>query len=79
MTPFLVPDNLRLTYTVSSNNCIKGTRWYILAKWKAFKTFQLSAKLSITYHSSVSEWGSGLEKIQGNIEKGFGLEGNLEL
>ena len=56
----------------------KGTSWYILAKWKAFKTFQLSAKLSITYHSSVSEWGSGLEKIQGNIEKRFGLEGDLE-
>jgi len=57
----------------------KGTRWYIIAKWKTFRTFQLSAKFSITYHSSVSEWGSGSEKIHGNIEKRFGVEAELEL
>jgi len=55
----------------------KGTRWCIIVRWKTFRTFQLSAKFSITYHSNVSEWGSGLEKIHGNIEKRFGLEADL--
>ena len=57
----------------------KGTSWYVIARWKPFKKFRLSAKFSITYHKNVSEWGSGLEKIQGNIEKRFGLEADLVL
>lgn len=51
----------------------KGTRWYLLAKYKPYNFFELTAKYSATYFDGVKTIGSGNDLIQGDLNNRFNL------
>ncbi len=57
-----------------SSNAGEGTRGYLLIRWHPFGSFELSAKYSRTFRQGVSSWGSGADKISGNIKEDTGLQ-----
>jgi len=51
----------------------RGTRWYLLLKYKPFKSVELAAKYSATYYDGVKSIGTGNDMIQGDINNRFNL------
>ena len=53
----------------------KGTRIYLVGKAKLMKKLSVNAKIGWTIYSDITEIGSGLEKIKGNVK----TDGKLQL
>lgn len=51
----------------------KGTRWYILFKYKPFTFAEFAAKYSATYYDGVKSIGTGNDMIQGDLNNRFNL------
>ncbi|MCI0474381.1 MAG: hypothetical protein L0Y76_12435 [Ignavibacteria bacterium] len=51
----------------------KGTRWYIMFKYKPVLYAELTAKYSATYYDGVSSIGTGNDEIQGDLNNKFNL------
>lgn len=63
---------------VMSNTALygKGSRWYVLLKYKPFASIEFSGKYSETYLDGAKSIGSGNDKISGDITNriSFGVE-----
>ncbi|HCA42359.1 MAG TPA: hypothetical protein DEP28_03820 [Bacteroidetes bacterium] len=57
----------------------KGTRWYLLIKYKPLNYIEISGKYAETYFDGVKEIGSGNDRIQGNINNRLNLSLELTL
>lgn len=57
----------------------KGNRWYLLIRLKFLNKFQISTKITRTYHDGVTSWGSGVDRIDGNTETRFGIQVDIKL
>jgi hypothetical protein len=51
----------------------KGTRWYIMMKYKPVLYAELTAKYSATYYDGVNSIGTGNDEIQGDLNNKFNL------
>lgn len=51
----------------------KGTRWYLMLRYKPFRSAEISAKYSATYYDGVKSIGTGNDMIQGDINNRFNL------
>lgn len=50
-----------------------GTRWYLVLKYKPFKSAEFTAKYSATYYDGVQTIGSGNDLIQGDLNNRFNI------
>lgn len=57
----------------------KGFRWYLLLRCRIFRILQITAKFSTTYHDGVHFWGSGHDRINGDIDREFGIQVDLRI
>ena len=57
----------------------KGNRWYLVIRLKIFNKFQISTKLSRTYHDGAASWGSGIDRVDGNTAIRFGVQADIKL
>ncbi len=57
----------------------KGTRWYLVLRYKPYNFFEATAKYSATYLDGVKSIGSGNDMIDGDLNNRFniGIEINL--
>jgi len=60
-------NDVLYSFSINSMNH-KGMRLYLLAKMRFAKAFSLNAKIGCTFYSDISEIGSDLEKIDGNVK-----------
>jgi hypothetical protein len=58
---------------------MQGSRWYLLIKYKLTHKFMISVKFSTTIHYGADKWGSGYDRIQGNLDQRFGMQMDLQL
>lgn len=60
---------------VMSNTALygKGTRWYLLLRYKPLRFLELAAKYSATYYDGVKTIGTGNDMIEGDLNNKFNL------
>jgi len=64
-----------LTGVVSNQGLYgKGTRWYLMLKYKPYKFLELSAKYSETIIDGAKSTGSGNDEVMGDLKNRFSLQ-----
>ncbi len=56
----------------------KGNRRYILITCRPVESVRLSMRYEETYHDRAEEWSSGLNRIEGNLERKWTIQTELE-
>ena len=57
----------------------RGSRWYLLARWKPSTRFSLSAKYESTIYNNRQGYGSGWDFVDGPYENGFSVQIDWQL
>ena len=52
----------------------KGHRCTVVLRWRAVADFSLTLKFGATLHAFAESWGSGNDRVPGNLERKFGIQ-----
>jgi hypothetical protein len=52
----------------------KGHRWTVVLRWRAAADVALTLKFGATLHAFADSWGSGNDRVPGNLERKIGIQ-----